>query len=181
MAVDFDLMSATLPALAYSKELGLESAFFTALIADATITQTVATSSDTAFTYANLVTLNRILPKRYNALKVIFLSKDAYTAAENLVTTTGYPILNALDPQKSSLKYFNGTPVLWTDYLPTFGVAQKIGFIASLIGFRLRDCGQEQVQRYTQYPGRPAQTGFNLYGFHAYGYAAAALASFKTP
>src|SRR6185312_4023193 len=34
MAVDFDLMSATLPALAYSKELGLESALVAAMIAD---------------------------------------------------------------------------------------------------------------------------------------------------
>ena len=181
MAVDYDLMSALLPALAYSKELALEADVFTTIAGDSGVTQTVATATVSGFTYTNLVTLNRALPKRYNPLKVIALSKAAYTAAENLTTTTGYPILNALNPQNSSLKYFNGTPVVWTDDLSAFGANNVVGLVISLVGFRLRDCGQQQVQRYTQYPARPAQTGFNLYGYHAFGYADSAVAKLVCP
>ena len=181
MAVNFDLMSATLPALAYSKELGLESNIFSTMIADGGITQSVATATVSGYTYANLVSLNRALPKKFNGMKFIVLGKNAYTAAENLTTTTGYPILNALDSQNSSLKYFNGTPVLWSDYLSGFGANNVVGLIISHMGFRLRDCGQDQVQRYTQYPGRPAQTGFNLYGFHSFGYADTAVAKLTCP
>jgi len=181
MAVNYDLMSAILPALAYSKELALESQVITTMYGDSGVTQNVPTATVSGFTYANMVTFNRLLPKRFNPMKVILLSKAAYTAAENLTTTTGYPILNALNPQNTSLKYFNGTPVLWTDYLQAFGANNVVGLVFSLIGFRLRDCGQQQVQRYTQYPARPSQTGFNLYGYHAFGYADGAVGKLVCP
>jgi HK97 family phage major capsid protein len=180
-AVDFDLFSAIYPAMVYSKELGLESAAMAAIIADTNITQTVATSTVSGFTYANLVGLNRAFPKRYDTLKAIVLSQAAYTAAENLTTTTGYPILNALDPQNSSMKYFNGTPVLRSDYLQSFGANHVVGVAISLVGFRLRDCDGQNIARYVQYPGRPNQTGFNLFAYHSYGYDPAAMATLVCP
>jgi HK97 family phage major capsid protein len=150
------------------------------MVADAGITQTVATATVTGFTYTNLVTLNRKLPKKFDVMKVIVLSKDAYTAAENLTTTTGFPILNQ-DAQNSELKRFNGTPVLRSDYLSTFGANNVVGFVMSMIGFRLRDAGQVTIQRYTQNQARPGQYGMNLLAFHGYGYAPSAMATLKCP
>lgn len=183
MATDFDLMDATLPSLVYSKELGLESDAISTMIAavPATITQMVNTATVTGFTYSNLVSLNRALPKKFNGQKVIILSKAAYTAAENLTTTTGFPILNALDPQKSSLKFFNGTPVIWSDYLASFASNAVVGVIFSMIGLRVRDCGEQYIQRFTQNQARPGQQGYNLYGFHAINWAPEAVAAIQCP
>jgi HK97 family phage major capsid protein len=183
-ANNFDIVSATVPALYYSKELGLESDIVSTMIADGNITQnvTLAVSTGlTGFTYQNLVSLNRVLPKRYAYQKAIILSKNAYTAAENLVTTTGFPILNQ-DAQNSELKRFNGTPVLWSDYLAGFGANNIIGMVISCLGWKLRDCNvTNMIQRYTQSPGRPAQTGFNLFCAHAFGYDVNAVAFLKCP
>jgi HK97 family phage major capsid protein len=180
LAVNFDLFSELLPSLNYAKELAMESQYMSNIASDASITNIVNTTTVSGFVYNDLVNLNRALPKRYGFMKVIVLNKAAYIAAEKLVTTTGFPILNQ-DAQNSELKRFNGTPVLWTDYLSGFGANNIVGFVMSLIGYRLRDCAQVQVQRYTQYPSRPAQTGYNLYGYHAQGYDPAAMATFKCP
>lgn len=181
-ATSFDLYAATLPSLAFSKELGLESTIVAGIVADATITQIVPQATDAGFTYGNLVSLNRALPKKYDFLKVIVLSKDAYTAAEALVDSQGRPILTYVDPQRTSLKFFNGTPVLRSDFLQAMGTAGHItGFVASLLGFKLRDAGQAQVTRYTQVPAKPNQTGFNLFAYHAYGYDVNAMATLKCP
>ena len=176
-AVDFDLLAATVPAAKYSKELAFESAVATAISGDATAT-IVNTSTPTAFTYANLVSLNRQLPKRYNTLKVIILSKAAYTAAENLVTTTGFPILNQ-DAQNQGVKRFNGTPVLYSEYFAAFAANNVIGCVFSWVGSRLRDAGDGDIlQRYTQAYTRQGQTGFDLYGYHSFNYSSSAMAKF---
>jgi len=86
-----------------------------------------------------------------------------------------------VDAQNQELKRFNGTPVIYTDFLSNFGANNIVGFVMSLVGSRLRDCDTNQVQRYTQYPARPGQTGFNLYGYHSFGYDDAAMASLKCP
>lgn len=180
----FDLVGATIPQMYYSKELALESDILTTMAADSNITQkvTLATGTGlTGFTYANMVSFNRILPKRYGFVKVMILNKAAYTAAENLTTTTGFPILNQ-DAQNSELKKFNGTYVLWTDYLSGFGANNVIGLTFSMLGFRLRDCDATNlVQRYTQSPARPAQTGFNLFAAHAFGYDPNAVGELVCP
>jgi HK97 family phage major capsid protein len=179
-ALDFDLMAAVLPGLAYSKELALESDIVSTMAADANVVQTVPTATVGGFIYDNLVSLNHKLPKRFNGLKAILLSKDAYAAAENLKSTTGFPILNQ-DAQNQSLKKFNGTPVIWTDYLSTFAANNVVGMVISMIGFRLRDAGQERVARYANYPLRADQTGFNLFGSHAFGYSINAVAKLVCP
>jgi len=179
-SVDFDLMSASVPALAYSKELAFENAISTAIIADGTAS-TIPTATVTGFTYANMVSLNRSLPKRYNALKVIVLSKAAYTAAENLTTTTGFPILNQ-DAQNQNLKRFNGTPVVYTETLAAFGANNVIGCIYSWIGARLRDAGPGDVlQRFTQAYTRQGQTGADLYSYNAFNYSSLALVKLVCP
>lgn len=181
MALDFDLLSASVPAMTYSKELALESAAVSAIVADANITTAnpnVVTSSLSGFTYGNFVSLNRALPKRYQANKVIVLSKAAYSAAENLTTTTGFPILNQ-DAQNQQLKRFNGTPVVYSEYLSGFGASNVIGFVFSWIGCRLRDAGEGDVlQRFTQSERRQGQTGADLYGYHSFGYSTSAIAKF---
>lgn len=179
-APDFDVIGSVLPALTYSKELGLESAAVAAIIADAGITQSVATATTAGFTYDNLVDLNRKLPKRYDRLKVIILSAAAYSAAEKLVDDNGRPILMQ-DPQNQELKRFNGTPVLRSDYLEAFGASKIVGIVVSMLGFRLRDVTPQTLTRYVAVPGRPNQTGLNLFAYHGYGYAKAAIASLKTP
>ena len=175
MAVDFDLMSESVPALVYSKELAFESAIVTALNADSGITQSVATATTSGFTYGNLVSLKNKLPKRYQNLKVIVLSKPAYSAAENLTTTTGFPILNQ-DAQNQNLKRFNGVPVVYSEYLSDFGANNIVGYIFSWVGTRLRDGGEGNIlQRFTQTANRQGQTGIDLYGYHAFNYATPSL------
>jgi len=181
LAVDFDLLSASVPAMVYSKELELEAATVAAIVADSNITASVATSTVSGFTYGNFVSLNRVLPKRYQANKVIVLSKAAYSAAENLTTTTGFPLLNQ-DAQNQSLKRFNGTPVVYSESLAAFGANAVVGFIFSWIGCKLRDAGEGDVlQRFTQTANRQGQTGVDLYGYHGFGYSPLAIAKFTCP
>jgi HK97 family phage major capsid protein len=179
-ANSFDLLTAVVPELQYSKELGIESAATAAIIADAGITQVVATATTTGFTYANLVDLNRKLSKKFDRLKVIILGADAYAAAEKLTGDDGHPVLNR-DPQNDSLLKFNGTPVLRSDYLEAFGASKVVGLIVSMTGFKLRDCDGEELQRFDRVTSKPNQTGLNLFGYHGYGYAVSAIAKLKTP
>lgn len=178
-AVDYDLLGETVPAMEYSKELGLEDTIADAIVADAGITQVVTTSSTTGFTYSNLVDLNRKLPKRYDRSKVIILSAEAYSAAEKLVGDDGHPVLNR-DPQNQELLRFNGTPVLRSDYMEAFGAGKVVGIVVSMLGFKLRDCASPGISRYTL-PSKPNQTGLNLFSYHAYGYSVSAIAKLKTP
>lgn len=180
-ANDFDLVTYAQADLTYAKEQGFENAIAAAIIGDAGITQSVPTATTSGFTYANLVDLNRKLPRKYDRQKVIILSGDAYAAAEKLVgDTDGQPILNK-DPQNQELLRFNGTPVLRCDAFEDFGADNVIGCIFSMIGFRLRDAGQASLARYTQNAAKPDQTGFNLFAYHAHGYAASAIATLKCP
>ena len=181
MAVDYDIMSAFLPSLAYSKELAMETDVFSSIAADASITQIVTMAALGAVAYDDLVNLNMKLPKRYAPQRVIVLEKDIYIAAEKLKTSTGFPILNQ-DAQNQNVKSFNGTPVLWTELgFSSFGANNVCGAIWSWMGAKLRDAGQQEVQRYAQYPLRPSQTGFNLFGRHCFGYAPHAIALLKCP
>ena len=143
-AVDFDLMSESVPALVYSKELAFESAIVTAMNADSGITQSVATATVSGLTYGNMVSLKNALPKRYQGLKVIVVSKPCYSALENLTTTTGFPILNQ-DAQNQNLKRFNGVPVVYSEYLSAFGANNIVGYIFSWVGTRLRDAGEGNI------------------------------------
>lgn len=178
-APSFDLLAATYPVLAFNKELGLESTIAAAMIADAGITQTVATATTTGFTFANLVTLNNKLPKRFQQRKILLLSPDAIAAAEGLLDSQNRPILTP-DAQNTNLRRILNVPVFRCDYLATLAASHVVGLMISLQGFHLRDAGQA-VTRYTQVPAKPDQVGVNLFGYHAYGYAAAACATLKTP
>ena len=179
-ANDFDLLGAVLPSLYYSKELALESAIAAALIADSAITQTVTAATTATLSYANMVALNNKLPTRYGSMKVICLAKDAFIGLTGLVGSDGHPIL-LQDPQNQALARFNGTPVFRSDYLEAFGVTKVIGVVFSLMGFKMRDCNPQRLTRYTNQPGRPDQTGLNLFGNHGYGWAPSAVAKLVTP
>lgn len=179
-AVSFDLLQAILPSLIYSKELKLEDAIAAAIIADANITQSVATASVSSLTYDNLADLDEALPKQYGKQKFIILSAAAYKAAKKLVGTDGHPVL-LKDPQNDTFLRFNGTPVFRCDNFEAFGANKIVGMIGSLLGFKLRDCVPQELQRYVSQPGRPAQTGLNLFGFHAFGWSPLAMAKLKCP
>ena len=181
MAVDFDLLSESVPALYYSKELAFESAAITSVTGATLNNSNVMTSTVSGFTYANLVSLKRSLPKRYWSKQCIVLSNAAYTAAENLTTTTGFPILNQ-DAQNQELKRFNGTPVLMSEYLSGFGANNYVGFVFSWIGARLRDAGEGDVlQRFTQTANRQGQTGIDLYGYHSFNFSPSAVTLLQCP
>lgn len=179
-ATSFDLITASLPTLYYSKELGLESTIAAAMIADSNITQSVTSATVSGFTFANLVSLDNALPKKYQQMKVFILSAQAYSAAEGLVDTYGRPIM-LQDPQNGNLRRLFGNPVFRCDYLNAFGANNTVGYLISLMGYHLRDAGQPQVQRYTQVPAKPNQTGINWFAYHAYGYAPDACAKFICP
>lgn len=180
-ANDWDIIEWVQTDLLFAKELAVESAIAAALIADAGITNVVNTATVNGFTYANLVSLNNALPKKYDRFKVIFLSQTAWNAAEGMVDSTGKPILN-LDPQNQNLRRFNGTPVMRCDYLEALGVtAKKVGFIANMMAFKLRDAGQQRLARYTNDKTRRDQTGLDLFGYHAFDWADDGVACFKTP
>lgn len=176
----YDLVPFIQNDMSYAKDLGLESAIAAALIADTNITQSVTTASASAITYAELASLNRKLPKRYDRLKVIILSADAFSAAERLVGSDGHPIL-VPDPQNQTLLRFNSTPVLRCDYLEALTTSKTIGVLISCFAFRIRDAGQPYIERYEATPGKPGQLGLNLLGFHGWGYDPAAIAKLKTP
>jgi HK97 family phage major capsid protein len=179
-ANDFDVLSNALPSLQYNKELGLESAIAAGIIADAGITQTVTAATTTGFTYANMVDVANRLPKRYGVQQAIVLSASAYSAMQKLVDSNGRPVLN-LDPQNSGVNRFNGIPVFRSDYFEAFGATKVIGCVFSLLGFRIRDVTVSNLARYVNYPGRPNQTGLNLFSYHAYGWAPSAIAKLVTP
>jgi HK97 family phage major capsid protein len=183
-AVDFDLLGASIPTLEYNKELGFESTKIAVMKADGGITQTVTTPTGAGgltLTYGNLVSLNRALPKRYDGTtKVIVLSKAAFIVAEALVNGQGTPVL-VQDPQNGNLKRFNGTPVLYSDYLDAMGLTKFIGFVFSLTGARMRETTQDTIERYSSVPQRPGQQGFDYISYMDFGYAPSAVAKLMTP
>lgn len=172
-ATDFDLIANTTPALAYSKELALEADAVAAIIADSGITQAVTTAGTAAITYAELVSLDNALPKKFQTMKVILLSATAYAAACAMTFASGPAVLTT---DANGIKRFNGTPVLRSDNFQALGAGHVVGAVISLAGFHLRDAGPVNLQRYTQIPAKPNQTGFNLFAYHAYGYAPSAVA-----
>jgi HK97 family phage major capsid protein len=176
-ANDFDLRGATVPAMVASKEPAVESDIVSGIIADAGITQVVTTAGTNAITVADLVALDNALPKRFQFQKVIILSQSAYAAAEGLTFASG-PF--ALTTDANGVKRFQGTPVLRSDNFQSLATGHTIGVVMSLAGFHLRDAGQQGIERYVNQPTRPSQTGMNLIGHHAYGYAPSAVAKFKT-
>lgn len=180
-SVSFDLMGAFLPTAHYEKELDLESTIAAAIVADAGVTQSVTCATGVSLTYTNLVNLNNKLPKKYWTFRVMFLSADAFAAAEGLTaSTSGVPMLMQ-DAQNQNLKRFNGTPVIRSDYFESFGASKKVGAIVSLFGFHLRDAGPEYIEVYGPDKDRAGQKGFNVIGNHAYGYAVSAVAKLVTP
>lgn len=179
-ALDYDLLGAIVPGLADAREMRLEQKAMAAIIADAGITQIVNTATTTGFTYSNLVDLNRKPTTRFDRLKVIYLSNDAYAAAEKLVDGNGNPILNR-DTQNQSLMRFNGTPVLKTDFLESLAADNVVGVLISFVGFRLRDAGGPKLIRYSNVPTKDDQTGLNQIGYHAHGYIPSAVVKLRTP
>lgn len=178
-ANDFDIVTYVEQDQVYALELGLEAAIAAGIIADAGVTQVVTSGTTTGFTYDDLVDLNRKLPKRYDRTKVIFLGQAAYSAAEKMKGDDGHPILNR-DPQNQELMRFNGTPVLRCDNFEGLTANKCIGAVVSVLGFKLRDVTPQRLERYTQNQAKPDQTGFNLFGYHGYGYDKSAVAKLKT-
>jgi HK97 family phage major capsid protein len=182
-AVDFDMLSELLPALIYGRELAFEAAVMAQIAADSTITTHISAATDSGVTYANFVALNRALPKYYNSRKVIVVNKSVLSAMENLVSTTGQPLLTFNDPQNLDVRFFNGTPVVFTDYLNALGGSsgQVVGFVMSGLGFKVRYAGDQTVARYVNYSERPAQQGFNSFAFCCAGYDPRAIATLVLP
>jgi HK97 family phage major capsid protein len=179
-ANDFDLLTGTIPQLRYNKELGLQSAIAAALIADAGITQSVASASISTLSYDNLVDLDMALPSRFDALKIMLLSKAAFTAARKLKGDDGHPVL-INDPQRQGLAFFNNQPVFRCDYLESFGASKVIGLTISLLGFKLRDVTTEELARYANDKARKNQTGLCLFAYHGYGWTPDAVAKLTCP
>lgn len=181
-ATDFDMVSAILPTLIYQRELAFEAAAMAQIAADTSITNHVPAQTDNGVTYANFVALNRALPKYYNSQKVIVVNKQVLAAMENLTSTTGQPLLTFNDPQHLDVRYFNGTPVVFTDFLNPFGTSGKVvGFVFSALGLKVRYAGDQTVARYVNYSERPAQQGFNSFMWACLGYDINAIATLVLP
>ena len=178
-ANDFDLVGYVQTDLLDAKEQGFESAITAAIIADTNVTQVETSSTTTGFTYDNLVNLTQKPSKYFSKQTFILLGQAAYSAAIKLVGDDGHPILIP-DVQNGSLMRFLGIPVLRCDYLEGLTANKTVGLLISVRGFRIRDCGQQILQRYNQVPAKPNQTGFNLFGYHAYGYTVKGIAKLKT-
>lgn len=178
-ATKFDLLGATVPVLGYGKELGLEAAMVATIVGDSNITQSVATATVSGFTFANFSSLDTVLPKAFQHLKVLALGKAAYAAAEGLVDSYGRPVMIA-DTQNQNLRKILGVPVVRSDSFAGFGANNIVGAIISLVGFHFRDAGT-LVTRYDQVPAKPNQVGINMFGYHAYGYTPDAIAYLKCP
>ncbi|HEV7299249.1 MAG TPA: phage major capsid protein [Tepidisphaeraceae bacterium] len=179
-ALDYDLLGSLVPSLIDAKEMRLEQKAMAAIIADTGITQSEATATISGLTYDNLVDLNNKLATRWDRQKVIILSPAAYTAACKLTGDDGHPVL-LKDPQNQTLVRLNGTPVLKSDYLEAFGANKVVGILVSLVGFRLRDAGTQKIVRHLDDKDKVDQTGLNVIGYHAWGYAPSAMVKLKCP
>jgi HK97 family phage major capsid protein len=179
-SLDYDLLSEIAPGLEDAVEARLEQRAFAAVIADAGITQSVVTASTSGLTYDNLVDLNRKLPRRFDRQKVIVLSDAAYALAEKLVGSDGHPILNR-DPQNQQLLRFNGTPVIRSSFLESFGATKVVGIVVSFVGAKVRDAAQPKLIRHVDDKDKVDQTGVNLIKYTAFGYVPSAIATLKTP
>jgi HK97 family phage major capsid protein len=179
-ANNFDFLQYVLPTLVQSKELAVEQAIASALIADAGITQTVTAASTSAVSLDNLIDLEMRLPARFNFQKAILVGAAGFAAARKLKDTTGRLLL-IQDPQKQGLASINGTPVIRCDFFEAFGASKVLGVIISLLGFRLRDVTVQNLETYQAIPSKPNQKGMNLFAYHGYGWAPSAVAKLVTP
>jgi HK97 family phage major capsid protein len=162
----FNLLGYIEESLELAKEQNLETAIVDAIVADSGIDdETNAIGSE--LTYQDLVNWNNSLPRRYDRLKAMIVSKSLFTLMEGMTDSVGRPVL-VLDPQNGNLVRFNGTPVMWVDNFgdDTYGVS---GAIFSLLGFKLRDVSQREIERYVQ-SSKSGQVGINLLSYHAFGW-----------
>lgn len=180
LAAGIDLAAAVTPLLEEQKERAVSASIAAAIIADAAVTQVQATASTAGLTRANLVALTRKLPRRFRQLRFVVLGLQAFEAAEDLLDTTGRPLLE-FDPEDPTLRRINGTPVFQSDDFEDFGVSKTVGLCVSLLGFRIRDAAPRRVARIETIPGRPDQTGAAVYHDVAFAYAVGAVAKLKTP
>ncbi len=179
-ALDYRLEDHIVPELLHSKETALESAIVSAMIAD-TATAVTLTPSTSTISYVTMLSLLRAVPRRFSRQMFLVLNSEVFATLEKLLDSTGRPLL-VQDPQNGNLLRFNGVPLVRSDLFENLGAINKtLGVVISALGFRLRDCGGPAVARYAQFPARPAQTGFNLFSAHAYGWTTAAVARLRTP
>ncbi len=179
-ALNWDMASAIAPELSHSKELALESAITSAMIADTT-TGSVLTATTASVTYLNMLALLRAVPRRFSRQVFIVLGSETFAALERLLDSTGRPLL-VQDPQNGELLRFNSMPIVRSDLLEAMGAPNRtVGLAISALGFRLRDCGQPAIARFANIPNRPAQVGFNLFQPHAWGWTPAAVVRLRTP
>ncbi len=178
-ALEYNLEASIIPELNHSREMALEGSIASAIIADAALAS-VLLPTTTTVSYAAMLNLIRGVPRRFARQLAIVINSEVFGALEKLVDSTGRPIMN-LDPANSEVLRFNGTPLIRSDFFETLGSSKTVGCVLSGLGFKLRDAGQPAVARYANVPNRPAQTGFNGFGAHGFGYSPTAVVKLKTP
>lgn len=180
-AVQYNLLDATIPALQDAKEMQVESDVMAAIIADSGVTQvtTLTGTTSAGLTYPKIKEAINKVPTRFNVRKVLFLSPDAYSAADSLTDSQGRPIFN-VDPQGQLLTAAGGVPVERSDYLEAFGSSKVVGVVVSFVGFFLRDAGNEKLIRYSNLPTRVDDIGAEYVGYHAWGWTPTAMVKIKT-
>ncbi len=177
--LQYNLEASIVPELNHSREMALEGSIASAIIADAALAS-VLLPTTTTVSYPAMLNLIRGVPRRFARQLAIIINSEVFGALEKLVDSTGRPIMN-LDPANSEVLRFNGTPLIRSDFFEAFGSGKTVGCVLSGLGFKLRDAGQAAIARYANVPTRPAQTGFNGFGAHGFGYSPTAVVKLKTP
>jgi HK97 family phage major capsid protein len=173
-----DFTAWIMPYLAANCDLGFEKHITETLIADDSI-QTVPASSVSTISIGSLQDLRSGLSRRFRRLRVILLGEAAYIAAQKMVGDDGHAILTP-HPTIEGVSYFRGTLVIENDNLEAFGASKCIGACISLYGARIRDITVQNLARMTD-ADRPAQTGFELFQYKAFGYLPEAVCKLVTP
>lgn len=178
-AQSFNVMEYVVPTLAKRIELA-EEADWAALVKAATVGETSVSVS--GIDYTDIVGFTRSLPLAYRQNKqnlFIVAHPDLISACEKMVDSNGQPILK--DGLERSLPTLKGIRYVESENMDAFGASKTLAVVMSLDGTYIRQAGGRVLARYTDYPPKPAQIGFNLFGWSALGFNAAAVRRLVTP
>lgn len=158
MAPGFDAWSYLNPLLSQRIDLAQEAAAFTGIIAS---TPGKTAASATAITYAEVLDLEHSLKVAYRSDAVLFVSDGFYRLLRGLVDSQGRPLVE-INPA-TQIETLHNYPIFITDNLEVCTAGKVVAAIASAAALFVYDCGGQRLARYTNYPARPDQTGFELF------------------
>lgn len=176
LAPGFDASSYLLPLLQKRLDLAQEAAWATNVISNGTNGVTAASTS--AITYAEILSWEHSLRPAYRTDAVAVVSDTFYKLIRGLVDDNHRPLIE-LNPQTMETS-IHGITLFVSDNLEAVAANKTIGFIASAEALKIYDAGGLRLARFANYPARPDQVGFELFGNGDFDFVPDGLRTFKT-